>query len=149
MAQTDLWYPGKVLADEKANQLFISDSNHNRVIISDLNGKVIAVAGSGERGLKDGAFDEAQFSNPQGLALQRDGDSATLYVADTNNHVIRALDLNNGTVKTVAGTGAQAEFGSTGGTGTKAALASPWDLLLAAMICILRWPGRIKFGRWI
>ncbi len=130
LPQTDLWYPGKVLADEKANQLFVSDSNHNRVIISDLNGKVLAVAGSGERGLKDGAFDEAQFSNPQGLALQREGDKATLYVADTNNHVIRALDLNNGTVKTIAGTGEQAAWRSTGGSGTKAALSSPWDLLL-------------------
>ena len=115
---------------KKPISFLLSDSNHNRVIISDLNGKVIAVAGSGERGLKDGAFDEAQFSNPQGFALQREGDKATLYVADTNNHVIRALDLNNGTVKTVAGTGKQAAWRSTGGTGTKAALASPWDLLL-------------------
>lgn len=130
MSQTDLWYPGKVVADEKANQLFVSDSNHNRVVISDLKGKVLAVAGSGERGLKDGAFDEAQFSNPQGLAIQRNGDKATLYVADTNNHAIRALDLNTGTVKTVAGTGQQAAWRSIGGSGTKAALASPWDLLL-------------------
>jgi DNA-binding beta-propeller fold protein YncE len=128
--QTDLWYPGKVLADGAANQLFVSDSNHNRVVISDLSGKVLAVAGSGERGFKDGAFDEALFSNPQGLALQRNGNNATLYVADTNNHAIRALDLNNGTVKTIAGTGAQAPWRSIGGTGTRAALASPWDLLL-------------------
>jgi DNA-binding beta-propeller fold protein YncE len=130
LPQTDLWYPGKVLADAEANQLFVSDSNHNRMVISDFNGKVIAVAGSGERGLKDGAFDEAQFSNPQGLAIQRDGNKATLYVADTNNHAIRALDLNNGTVKTIAGTGEQAEWRSTGGIGTGAALSSPWDLLL-------------------
>lgn len=130
LPQTDLWYPGKVLADAKANQLFVSDSNHNRVVISDLGGKVIAVAGSGERGLKDGAFDEAQFSNPQGLTVWRDGDKATLYVADTNNHAIRALDLNKGMVTTLAGTGKQAQWRSKGGTGTQAALSSPWDLLL-------------------
>jgi thiol-disulfide isomerase/thioredoxin len=128
--QTDLWYPGKVLADEKSNQLYIADSNHNRVIIAEQNGKVLAVAGSGERGLKDGAFDEATFSNPQGLALYNDGKKQFLLVADTNNHAVRALDLNNGTVATVAGTGKQAPWRSKGGIGTKAALASPWDLLV-------------------
>ena len=46
------------------------------------HGKKIAVAGTGDDGLKDGAFAEAQFSDPQGMAL--DGD--TLYVADRKNH---------------------------------------------------------------
>ena len=54
-------------------------------------------------GKTDGAFDKAQFDDPQGMAL--DGD--TLYVADRKNHLIRALDLKAQTVKTVAGTGEQ------------------------------------------
>ncbi len=128
--QTTLWYPGKVLADAKSGFVFTADSNHNRIIISDKDGKLVAVAGSGQRGLEDGAFTEAQFSNPQGMALKRDGDNLTLYVADTNNHAIRALDLMKATVTTIAGTGQQAAWGSKGGTGTRAALASPWDVLL-------------------
>jgi thiol-disulfide isomerase/thioredoxin len=123
-AQTgDLWFPAEVVASD--NRLFIADSNHNRIVITDLQGNTEAVAGSGQAGLKDGAFDEAQFHNPRGLF--RDGDM--LYVADTENHAIRALDLKAGTVSTIAGNGKQAAWRSTGGVGTKAPLASPWDVL--------------------
>ncbi|MBI5607839.1 MAG: hypothetical protein HY902_03055 [Deltaproteobacteria bacterium] len=52
-------------------------------------------------------FDLIEFSNPVvpggGLALSPD--NATLYVADTGNHRIRAIDLKAGTVKTIAGSG--------------------------------------------
>lgn len=130
VANTALWYPGKVLADAASNRLYIADSNHNRIVITDLNGNVQAVAGTGEIGAKNGAFDEATFSGPQGMALRKTANGDTLFVADTNNHLIRALDLNKGTVATIAGTGKQAAWRSTGGQGTSAALASPWDLHL-------------------
>ena len=82
-------FPGKVLADAGSNRLFIADSTNHRIVITDLDGKKIAVAGTGKEGFKDGSFDKARFSDPQGMAL--DGD--TLYVADRKNHSIRALDL--------------------------------------------------------
>jgi DNA-binding beta-propeller fold protein YncE len=126
VAATPLRYPGKVLADATSNRLFIADSNHNRIIISDMAGNVKAVAGSGVYGLNDGGFDEATFKTPHGMALS--DDKNLLYVADTENHAIRVLDLKKGTVATLAGTGQQAKWGSTGGVGTKAALASPWDV---------------------
>ena len=47
-----LSFPGKVLAT--SHGLFIADSNHNRILWTDLLGSVTAVIGSGERGLKDG-----------------------------------------------------------------------------------------------
>lgn len=134
--KTDLSYPGKVLADlgaDGSGRIYIADSNHNRIVIADANGKVEAVAGNGRMGREDGAFQEATFSSPQGMALRRHADgSQTLYVADTNNHVIRALDLKRGRVTTVAGTGRQGSVTrrSAGGVGTEVALASPWDLLL-------------------
>jgi thiol-disulfide isomerase/thioredoxin len=125
--QTPLYFPGKVLADAATSRLFIADSTHHRIVITDLTGKKIAVAGAGKDGLKDGGFDVAQFSDPQGMTL--DGD--LLYVADRKNHVIRALDLKNQTVKTVAGIGAQdRESRFTGGPALKVGLNSPWDLLL-------------------
>ena len=40
-----LKFPGKVLADRKSNRLFISDSNHNRIVIASLDGKLIDVVG--------------------------------------------------------------------------------------------------------
>jgi methionine-R-sulfoxide reductase len=121
---TPLRYPGKVLAS--GNRLFIADSNHNRIIVSDLSGNVQSVFGSGAQGFDDGDATRATFHNPQGMALSDDG--STLYVADTDNHAIRALDLKNKTVTTIAGTGKQAAWRAGGGVGTQAALSSPWDL---------------------
>src|SRR5437588_787688 len=80
-----LFFPGKVLADQPSGRLFIADSTHHRIVITDLAGKKIAVAGSGTEGFKDGSFDQAAFSDPQGMALHGD----LLYVADRKNHSIR------------------------------------------------------------
>lgn len=123
-----LFFPGKVLADAASNRLFIADSTHHRIVITDLEGKKIAVAGVGEPGRGDGAFDKASFNDPQGMALKGD----TLYVADRKNHVIRALDLKARTVRTAAGTGEQDRAGRTqrSGPALKTGLNSPWDLYL-------------------
>ena len=139
---TPLWYPGKILADAALDRLFIADSNHNRIVITDLKGNVEAVAGTGVAGLQDGAFDTATFRSPQGMALHRAPDGKlTLFVSDTNNHAIRALDLNRGTVTTVAGTGRQAPWRSRGGIGTRAALASPWDVQLVGDLLFIAMAG--------
>lgn len=122
--RTPLRFPGKVLADQATNRLFISDSNHNRIVIADLDGKVLDIVGAGVIGRKDGSFAEAQFDHPQGLDLQGD----LLYVADTENHSIRTIDLAAKQVKTIAGTGKQAALRSTGGVPASTALSSPWDL---------------------
>jgi DNA-binding beta-propeller fold protein YncE len=87
---------------------------------------VLDVVGAGEPGSANGAFDRATFRTPQGLALSADG--GTLYVADTGNHLIRAIDLNARTVKTAAGTGQQARGPSDGGSAVSTPLSSPWDL---------------------
>jgi thiol-disulfide isomerase/thioredoxin len=121
-----LYFPGKVVADAKSNRLFIADSTHHRIVITDLAGKKIAIAGTGEVGKADGAFDKASFNDPQGMALRDD----ILYVADRKNHMIRALDLKSKTVKTVAGTGEQFRSRNFGGPGLKTGLNSPWDLWL-------------------
>jgi thiol-disulfide isomerase/thioredoxin len=126
-----LFFPGKLLADEKSNRLFISDSTHHRVVITDLVGKKQAIIGNGTPGFKDGNFADVQFDDPQGLAL--DGD--TLYIADRKNHSIRAADLKAGKVTTIAGTGTQdGSFQNrqlSGMVGVKTiGLNSPWDLML-------------------
>jgi thiol-disulfide isomerase/thioredoxin len=121
-----LFFPGKVLADAASKRLFIADSTHHRIVITDLEGKKIAIAGIGEPGWKDGAFDSAQFNDPQGMAVKGE----TLYVADRKNHLIRALNLKDRTVSTVAGTGSQSENRRFGGAALKTALNSPWDLHL-------------------
>jgi sugar lactone lactonase YvrE len=52
-----------------------------------------------------------------------------LYVADTENHLVRAVDLSDGGVETVAGTGVQARRLQEGGPAREVPLNSPWDLL--------------------
>src|SRR5713101_3529417 len=98
-----LAFPGKVLADAKSDRLFIADSDHNRLVIAKLDGTLIETVGTGAHGADDGSFDRATFFRPQGIVL--DGD--TLYVADTENHLIRQIDLKSKSVKTIAGTGQQ------------------------------------------
>lgn len=120
-----LAFPGKILADEKSNRLFISDSNHNRIVITDLQGKLIETIGNGETGLKDGNFQTANFNRPQGLALEGE----KLYVADTENHAVRLIDLKTKTVETLTGTGKQAEWRSVGGDAKTSSISSPWDLV--------------------
>lgn len=122
---TWLSFPGKVLADETGGRLFIADSNHHRVIVTTLEGHVVAVIGSGARGLADGPFAQARFAKPQGLALRED----QLYIADTENHALRLADLRSGTVRTVAGDGNYGYWGAQDAHG-RPRLNSPWDLVI-------------------
>ena len=123
-----LKFPGKVLADEPGRRLFISDSNHNRIVVASLDGKLLEVVGSGAIGRTDGPFDKASFDHPQGMALVGN----RLFVADTENHVIRTVDLAEKKVQTVAGTGKQGLDRRLGGDPLKTALNSPWDLVEVA-----------------
>lgn len=134
--KSPLWFPGKVVADAERKELYIADTNHNRIIIASLDGKLIDTIGTGARGLTDGDFKTAEFHHPNGMA--RSGD--WLYVADTENHALRKINLKEKTVVTVCGDGTQAAAGFPGMTGRggkpgkleadpkKTRMASPWDL---------------------
>jgi thiol-disulfide isomerase/thioredoxin len=132
-----LAFPGKVLADGPGNRLFVADSDHNRIVITTLDGTLLATIGSGERGAADGPFDKATLYRPQGMAL--DGDS--LYVADTENHLIRRVDLKARTVETVAGTGRQSTDYFKTGPARTVALSSPWDLQLVGRTLYIAMAG--------
>ena len=136
---TPLRFPGKVLADGGKERLFISDSNHNRIVITKLDGTLIDIIGSGKIGAEDGDYASASFDHPQGMTLKGE----TLYVADTENHLIRKVNLLTRQVTTIAGTGKQAQSGFPGlenlgpvanlparwtGPTRTTAIASPWDL---------------------
>ncbi|HEY1187461.1 MAG TPA: thioredoxin-like domain-containing protein [Gemmata sp.] len=128
---TPLFFPGKVVADAPGKRLFIADSTHHRIVVTDLQGNKLHVIGTGVPGKTDGAFDKAQFDDPQGMAVR--GDS--VFVADRKNHLIRQIDLKAKTVSTIAGNGSQDhEIDSRRLTQTVAAkeigLNSPWDVLL-------------------
>jgi thiol-disulfide isomerase/thioredoxin len=125
---TPLLFPGKILADRAGGRLFITDTGHNRIVLTDLGGKPSMVIGDGGEGLVDGPIADARFNRPQGLYLEKD----ILYVADTENHAIRAVDLKAKKVTTVAGIGTQSHRSRAEmfvGPARTSALSSPWDLI--------------------
>ncbi len=123
--RTLLSFPGKIASD--GARLFISDSDHNRIVIMSLgNSAVLDAIGEGRPGLRDGRYEYARFNRPQGVAVA----GGMLYVADTGNHAIRRVDLAAREVFTLAGTGKQAHRFNVSGKGRGAPLNSPWDLLV-------------------
>ena len=121
---TPLRYPGKVLADAASSRLFIADSYHHRLVVTDLQGNLQTVIGRGVPGAADGPFETASFDQPQGMALH----GGMLYVADTGNHLLRRIDLQRRLVQTVAGTGEKARVFNVPGIGRAVPLNSPWDV---------------------
>jgi len=124
--KTPLRFPGKVLADEPGNRLFIADSNHNRIVVTRLDGSLLETIGGGPAAADDGDYTTARFNQPQGMALAGE----TLYVADTENHLIRKVDLQAKRVTTIAGTGKQARTSPPARMAkpTATAISSPWAL---------------------
>ncbi|XP_074264244.1 protein SUPPRESSOR OF QUENCHING 1, chloroplastic [Silene latifolia] len=126
-----LKFPGKLAVDILNKRLFISDSNHNRIVVTDLDGNYITQVGSsGEEGLRDGNFDDATFNRPQGLAYNTKRN--VLYVADTENHALREVDFVNDMVRTLAGNGTKGSDYKGGGRGRSQLLNSPWDVCFDA-----------------
>ncbi len=131
-----LKFPGKVLAAKDA--LYIADTNHHRIVQAALDGSIQNTYGSGDSGLLDGPAGQAAFQQPQGMAMS----GTTLYVADTENHAIRSIDLESGAVTTLAGTGEQAQrAAAAAGPGRSTALSSPWDLALAGRLLYIAMAG--------
>jgi len=132
--ETELRFPGKLLA-LPGGTFLVSDSGHHSVVELDRDGEtLLRRVGTGERGLVDGPPAESCFSEPQGLCrLPDDVAEAVGYdvvVADTVNHALRGLDLRTGGVTTIAGTGTQWMQGDAvpDGSGARTPMSSPWDV---------------------
>jgi thiol-disulfide isomerase/thioredoxin len=132
-----LAFPGKVLADQTGDRLFIADSNHNRLVITKLDGTLVETIGNGKPGRVDGNYAQASFFRPQGMAL----DGNALYVADTENHLIRRVDLERRVVQTIAGTGNQTHDYFKSGPALTISLSSPWDLTIVGRTLYIAMAG--------
>ncbi|XP_019868171.1 NHL repeat-containing protein 2 isoform X2 [Aethina tumida] len=125
-----LLFPGKItnFVDENNDEVIaISDTGNNRILIIKGDGTILKQIGGKKLGFKDGSLEDAEFNNPQGLVFLN---KTILFVADTENHAIRKVDLNNNKVETIAGNGAQGHDRSGGNLWTKQIISSPWDLCL-------------------
>ena len=76
----------------------------NSVYRVDPTMQIKRVAGTGQKGLTGdgGPAVNAALNGPKGVSISRDG---SMYLADTENHAIRKVDLKTGVITTVAGTG--------------------------------------------
>jgi DNA-binding beta-propeller fold protein YncE len=103
------------VAVDGAGNVYIADSEAHAIRRVNAQGTISLFAGTGAKGFAGdgGAAAAARFNNPNGLAV--DVARNLLYVADTDNHRIRRIDLASGNITTFAGTGV-AGLGSDGST---------------------------------
>ncbi|HZD96696.1 MAG TPA: NHL domain-containing thioredoxin family protein [Micromonosporaceae bacterium] len=130
----DLRFPGKAMVTADGTFLVSSSAEHTIVELEADAETVRRRIGTGKRGRADGRPDQAQFSEPQGLCELPEHVAEIagydIVLADTVNHLLRGLSRDDGTVRTVAGTGNP--WRSDPGPGPHDAvsvdLSSPWDV---------------------
>ncbi|XP_008632664.1 PREDICTED: NHL repeat-containing protein 2 [Corvus brachyrhynchos] len=125
-----LLFPGKVTVDDSGERLVIADTGHHRILVTRKNGQILHTIGGPNSGRRDGGFSEAAFNSPQGIAIKNN----IIYVADTENHLIRKIDLESQMVTTVAGIGVQGVDKEGGAKGEEQPISSPWDVVFGNSI---------------
>jgi len=86
---------------DRAGNLYVVEMTGQRVRRLDHSGMLTVIAGTGEKGARDGAASQAQFNGIHNLAISGD----QIFLADTWNNRVRVLDLKAGNVSRVIGTG--------------------------------------------
>ena len=118
--------PRGIALDDVGN-LYVVDTDNQRVLKVDTGGTITTVAGNGDAGFSGdgGPATSARLSRPTGVALDGAGN---LYITDSANQRIRKVDTS-GTITTVAGTG-EVGFSGDGGPATSARLSGPRGIAL-------------------
>ncbi|XP_020531063.1 uncharacterized protein LOC18447216 isoform X2 [Amborella trichopoda] len=89
---------GSISVDEDGKRIFISDTNHHRIIIADEHGVLLDCIGCSP-GFEDGAFETAKMFRPASSIYNADEDC--LYFVDYENHAVRLADMESRTVRTI------------------------------------------------
>jgi streptogramin lyase len=127
----NLMYPFNLYLDTYGN-IFILDTYNYRVRRVDrATGIITTVVGDGKK--KFAGDGEPATSASIGLAFDLAVDAdGNIYIADTNNQVIRKVDATTGIIDTVAGLGGEAGYSGDGGPATSARLNAPSGVCLDA-----------------
>jgi thiol-disulfide isomerase/thioredoxin len=135
-APTTLRFPAKAIllpaqrTGRDRDSLLIADAGHHQVVEVALDGQtVLRRIGTGERGHADGPPDSARFAEPNGVALLPPGLAPyDVVVADTANHVLRGVRLDDGYVLATVDLPAALATARTI-TGAIPDVLSPWDVV--------------------
>ncbi len=95
----------RALDFDRQGNLWVALREGNAVYKLDLaQGTIHHVAGTGKKGFTGdgGPAKAATLNGPKGLSVAPDGN---VFIADTENHAIRMIDVKRGTIELVAGTG--------------------------------------------
>lgn len=131
--QADLYLPSGVAVDGLGD-IFIADSHHNRVRevygSGTQAGTITTIAGNGNAGYEAGnvVANSTSLNLPGGVAVDSAGN---VYIADTNNNVIREVNLATNTIATIAGNATPGYTGD-GSAATAATLNSPEGIVVDA-----------------
>lgn len=140
-----LRFPGRVIAADDV--LYVADAGHHRVVEVALDGaasgRIVRAFGSGSDGFADGEPQAARFSEPLGLALA----GGALFVADRASHAVRRVDLESGSVTTIAGTGSLGTGAITPGPIGSTDLRSPWGLVVSGGTLFVAMAGTHQIWR--
>src|SRR5205085_6733129 len=102
------------------NQLFIADTYNHKIKVLDPRARTVKTfAGTGKPGQADGA--QPSFYEPGGLAVAR----GRLYVADTNNHAVRVVDIATKQTTTLVIRGLQPPAPASAATGGESEESGP------------------------
>jgi sugar lactone lactonase YvrE len=123
----NLALPAAVAVDNLGN-VFIADMDNNRIRQVNTAGIITTIAGNGTYGYSGdgGPATNAELSGPSGLVVDPDGN---LFIADSGTN--RILELTDGIITTVVGTGLNG-FSGDGGPALNATLNYPTGLALDA-----------------
>jgi hypothetical protein len=124
---SSIGYAGSVARDAGGN-IYIADSYSSHIFKVDTSGNLTVVAGNGTLGYSGdgGPATSAALNRPEGVFV--DG-SGNIFIADTDNSVIREVLAASGNIQTVAGNG-NAGYGGDGAAATSAELNDPFGVFV-------------------
>lgn len=124
--ETSISSPWDLVLEDRL--LFVAMAGTHQIWVLDLERQLaIPYAGSGAEARADGSIDEAAFAQPSGLAIAGE----TMYVADAESNIIRAVALPPANVVTTVAGGDLFEFGDVDGTGDKVRFQHPLGIAWA------------------
>jgi sugar lactone lactonase YvrE len=120
--------PGGSVAIGPDGNLYVVDTENSRVRMIDMTtGTIDTVVGNGTAAFAGdgGPAVDASLNFPRDIEFDADG---LMYIADTDNHAIRTVDISTGVIQTVVGIGGTPGFSGEGGPATEAELDRPFGI---------------------